>query len=78
MQKVVGSNPISRFEVNPLQVGHSALARENQTTPHIASISGTSARNDADGQGLAAIPADSASLWRGGGAKWGERMTAAS
>ena len=33
MQKVVGSNPISRFNANPLQVGHLALAGENQTTP---------------------------------------------
>jgi hypothetical protein len=33
MQKVVGSNPISRFASNPLHLGHSALAGENQTTP---------------------------------------------
>jgi hypothetical protein len=33
MQKVKGSNPFSRFEVNPLQVGHLALRGENQTTP---------------------------------------------
>jgi hypothetical protein len=33
MQKVEGSNPFSRFASNPLQVGHSALAAENQTTP---------------------------------------------
>jgi hypothetical protein len=33
MQKVVGSNPISRFFVNPLQVATSALAGETETTP---------------------------------------------
>ncbi len=33
MQKVVGSNPISRFEVNPLQTAASALAGETGTTP---------------------------------------------
>jgi hypothetical protein len=32
MQKVVGSNPISRFEVNPLHMGRSPFAGENQTT----------------------------------------------
>lgn len=32
MQKVVGSNPISRFASNPLHLGQSALAGENQTT----------------------------------------------
>jgi hypothetical protein len=31
-------------------------------SPHIVSILGTSAQNVADAQGLAAIPADSASL----------------
>jgi hypothetical protein len=34
MQKVVGSNPISRFASIPLHLGRSALAGENQTTPH--------------------------------------------
>jgi hypothetical protein len=29
MQKVVGSNPTSRFEVNPLHLGHSALGGES-------------------------------------------------
>jgi hypothetical protein len=33
MQKVVGSNPISRFNANPLQTGDLPLRRENQTTP---------------------------------------------
>ncbi len=33
MQKVEGSNPFSRFEVNPLQMATLALAGENQTTP---------------------------------------------
>ena len=33
MQKVVGSNPISRFASNPLHVGHSALAGETGTFP---------------------------------------------
>jgi hypothetical protein len=33
MQKVVGSNSISRFASNPLHLGRSALAGENQTTP---------------------------------------------
>jgi hypothetical protein len=33
MQKVVGSNPISRFASNPLHFGRFALAGENQTTP---------------------------------------------
>jgi len=40
MQKVVGSNPISRFDVNPLHLGRSALAAENQPPPHIASVWG--------------------------------------
>ena len=33
MQKVVGSNPISRFASIPLHLGRLALAGENQTTP---------------------------------------------
>jgi hypothetical protein len=33
MQKVVGSNPISRLTSNLLHLGRSALAGENQTTP---------------------------------------------
>jgi hypothetical protein len=37
-------------------------------SPHIASILGTSAQNDADAPGLAAISADSASLSDDGGA----------
>jgi hypothetical protein len=32
MQKVEGSNPFSRLDVNPLHFGRLALARENQTT----------------------------------------------
>jgi hypothetical protein len=32
MQKVEGSNPFSRLASNPLHLGHSALAGENQTT----------------------------------------------
>jgi hypothetical protein len=45
MQKVVGSNPISRFFANSLHVGGSDPARvaENKIKPppHIAFISGT-------------------------------------
>ena len=33
MQKVVGSNPISRFASNPLHLGHSALAGDTGTFP---------------------------------------------
>ncbi len=33
MQKVVGSNPISRLTSNPLHLGHLALAGKYQTTP---------------------------------------------
>jgi hypothetical protein len=33
MQKVVGSNPISRFASNLLHFGRLTLAGENQTTP---------------------------------------------
>ncbi len=33
MQKVVGSNPISRFASNPLHIRRSDLPGENQTTP---------------------------------------------
>jgi hypothetical protein len=33
MQKVVGSNPISRFASNPLHLGRLAFPGENQTTP---------------------------------------------
>ena len=33
MQKVVGSNPISRFEVNPLHLATSPFAEETGTTP---------------------------------------------
>jgi hypothetical protein len=33
MQKVVGSNPISRFASNPLRLGPSALAGNETTTP---------------------------------------------
>jgi hypothetical protein len=38
MQKVVGSNPISRFFANCPHVGHSALAGENRTTSAYPSI----------------------------------------
>jgi hypothetical protein len=45
MQKVEGSNPFSRFHVNPLHVAGSAFGRgiQNQLEPppHIAFISGT-------------------------------------
>ena len=33
MQKVVGSNPISRFASIPLHFGRLALPGENETTP---------------------------------------------
>ena len=75
MQKVVGSNPISRFASNPLHLGHSALAGEIKPPPHIPSILGTSAQNDADAQGLAPIPADSASLLPSGGARFASAKT---
>ncbi len=65
MQKVVGSNPISRFALNPLHLGHSALAGENQTTPAY----------DGDARGLAAIPPDSASRSASGGAKFASAKT---
>ncbi len=42
MQKVVGSNPISRFASNPLHLGRSALAGKIKPPPHIASVLGTS------------------------------------
>jgi hypothetical protein len=55
MQKVVGSNPISRFFKNALHVGDliSALGAKNQMepSPHIASILGTSSQDDADARG---------------------------
>jgi hypothetical protein len=35
MQKVVGSNPISRFASIPLHFGRLALSGENQTTPEV-------------------------------------------
>jgi hypothetical protein len=33
MQKVVGSNPISRFARKPLQIGNSVFAGETGTIP---------------------------------------------
>jgi hypothetical protein len=39
MQKVVGSNPISRFASNPA-LGPVGPRTENQAAPHIASIRG--------------------------------------
>jgi hypothetical protein len=62
MQKVVGSNPISRFDANPLHFARLDLPGKIKPPPHIASISGTSSQNDADARRLAAISADSASL----------------
>ena len=45
MQKVVGSNPISRFFGNPLHIGGSDSARvaesKMEPSPHIAVIPGT-------------------------------------
>ncbi len=41
MQKVEGSNPISRFASNPLHLGRSPLGGEIKPPPHIASILGT-------------------------------------
>jgi hypothetical protein len=75
MQKVVGSNPISRFASNPLHVGHSALRGKIKPPPHIPSILGTSSQNDADARGLAAISADPASLSPGGGARFASAKT---
>ena len=47
MQKVVGSNPISRFFVNPLHVGGLVSARTIRNSikpsPHIAVMMGTPA-----------------------------------
>ena len=52
MQKVVGSNPISRLFANALHVGGLDLARVAETKwnhpPHIVSILGTSAQDAAD------------------------------
>ncbi len=68
MQKVVGSNPISRFASTPLHFGRLALPGEIKPPPHIASILGTSSQNNADVRRLAAIQPDSASLSRRPGA----------
>lgn len=38
MQKVVGSNPISRFEVNPLHLATSPFAGGTGTAPHLPAI----------------------------------------
>jgi uncharacterized protein (DUF433 family) len=66
MQKVEGSNPFSRFFANSLHMAGWVWhwpPKQDRTIPHIASISGTSARNDADAHGLAAISADFALHW---------------
>lgn len=66
MQKVVGSNPISRFSRIPCTwgVGFGVRARNPlKPSPHIPSISGTSSQNDADARRLAAISADSVLHW---------------
>jgi hypothetical protein len=59
MQKVVGSNPISRFFAIALHVGGSGSARVSRNkikpSPHIPSILGTSAPNTADVWGLVAM-----------------------
>jgi hypothetical protein len=68
MQKVEGSNPFSRLTSNPLHSAGWPSRGKMKPPPHIASILGTSAQNDADARGLAAISADSASLSGGGGA----------
>ncbi len=72
MQKVVGSNPISRLTSNLLHLGHLALAGGNQTTLAYRLLLGTGSQNDADARGLAAISADSTSLSASGGATVGQ------
>jgi hypothetical protein len=64
MQKVVGSNPISRFFTNPLHVRGLVSAREPRTDwnrPRILPLSQAllriSAWNDPDARRLTAIPA---------------------
>ncbi|MGH3426961.1 MAG: hypothetical protein ACRDQZ_05250, partial [Mycobacteriales bacterium] len=67
MQKVEGSNPFSRFEVNPLHMATSPLTGKLEPPPHIPSIRGTtSASNRGDARRLAAISPDSPSLSRRG------------
>jgi hypothetical protein len=71
MQKVVGSNPISRFFANALHVAvwsRHGIPETKWNHPHIASILDTSSQNGADVQRLAAISGDSASLFASGGA----------
>jgi hypothetical protein len=68
MQKVEGSNPFSRFEVNPPQTATSALGGKLEPPPLIPSVLGTSAQNVADTRRLTSISDYSASLSRGGGA----------
>jgi hypothetical protein len=70
MQKVVGSNPISRFASNPLHLGHSALAGEDQNHPAYRLHFGHQFPNDGDAWRLAAISADFASLSGGGGVRF--------
>lgn len=75
MQKVEGSNPISRFPSNPLHTGNSPFAGELEPPPHIASILGTSSQNALDTRRLTPISPDSASLSAGGGAKFASAKT---
>src|SRR4051812_3780447 len=67
MQKVEGSNPFSRFEVNPLHMGNSPFAGETGTTPTYPLHFGHSAQNAFDTRRLTPISLDSASLSAGGG-----------
>jgi len=71
MQKVVGSNPISRFFANPLHVGQSASAREPETrsnhpriSPSFQALIRISAWNGLDAGRLTAIAPDAAGWTR--------------